>query len=73
MPSAPYPSPNLSISLHPLYPQHLLCLPENSGVANMNFFFPVLATVLAWEMSGGSPTSATEMEEVSDLKYEKNK
>jgi len=39
----------------------------------MNFFFPVLATVLAWEMSGGSPTSATEMEEVSDLKYEKNK
>lgn len=38
----------------------------------MNFFSPVLATVLAWEMSGGSPTSATEMEEVSDSKYEQN-
>lgn len=32
----------------------------------MNFCSPVLATVWAWEMSGGSPTSATETEEVSD-------
>lgn len=32
----------------------------------MNFCSPVLGTVWAWEMSGGSPTSATETEEVSD-------
>lgn len=71
MSAALYPSPKLSISFHPLHQLLLLSLPENSGAANMNFFSPVLATVLAWEMSGGSPTSATEMVEVSDIKYEK--
>lgn len=66
MSPAPYPRLKLSTSFHPLHQLLLLSLPEISGVANMNFCCPVLATVLAWEMSGGSPTSATETEEVSD-------
>lgn len=70
MSSALYPNPKLSIGLHHLHQLLLLSLPESSGVENMNFFSPVLATVLVWEMSGGSLTSATEMEEVSDSKYE---
>ncbi len=56
----------MSPALHHRHQVLLLSLPENSGAANMNFCSPVLATVWAWEMSGGSPTSATETEEVSD-------
>lgn len=37
---------------------------EGTGATRLNLSSPAWATLSAWAMSGGFPTSATEMEEV---------